>query len=287
VGAIFLRELESYFKSITGYLFGALLLTFTGIYTVIICLDNGNPSFGNVLASMLFVFVFAIPILTMRSFADERRLLTDRLLYSLPLGMTRIVLGKYFAMIAVVLIPMLIICCIPILLSRLGTVNFYAAYSSIVGFSMLAAALVSIGMFISSLTDNTVIAASLCFLAMLFNFFLGSLAAYVPSDPRSSLIALSISLLSTSLILLVLIKNLFISVIFFTVAETILCVLYILLSERFSGFFLFVVKQVSLFERFSLFWHDIFDLSAIFYYFSVCILFLFTTVQHLEKRRWN
>ena len=287
VKAVFIKEINHYFKSITGYVFGGLLLMFVGIYTVMINLDGGSPNFEYVLAGMPLIFIILVPILTMRSIAEERRRRTDQLLYSLPLGTTRVVLGKYFAMIAVVLIPMFLICFIPIILSSLGTINFFAAYSSVTGFTMLAAALVSIGMFLSSLTDNTAVAAGLCFLAMLFNYFLSSLAAYIPTDSRSSLIALSTILLLTGLVMWLLTKNLFFSFIFFTVTEIALCVIYILFSSYFAGLFASIMNQISLFERFSLFQHAIFDLNAVFYYTSVCVLFLFMTVQSLEKRRWS
>lgn len=285
--AIFNREVKSYFKSVTGYIFGSLLLALAGIYTVIICLDGGSPSFEYVLAGMPFIFIITVPLLTMRCIAEERRQRTDQLLYSLPLGMTRMVLGKYFAMILVVLIPMLLICCIPIILSTLGTVNFYAAYSSVIGFTMLAAALVAIGMFISSLTDNVAAAAGLCFLAMLFNYFLSSLADYIPGDARSSFMALGAVLLLTGLVMWMLTKNIFFAAVFFMALETVLCILYMWSPMSFAGLFAAIMKQISLFERFSLFQNAIFDLTAVFYYLSVCVLFLFMTVQSLEKRRWS
>lgn len=285
--AIFDREIKSYFKSVTGYLFGSLLLMFVGIYTVILCLDGGSPNFEAVLAGASFIFIIIVPILTMRCIAEERRQRTDQLLYSLPLSMTRIVMGKYLAMIAVVLAPMLLICGIPVILGTLGAVNFYAAYSSVVGFTMLAAALVAMGMFVSSLTDNIAAAAGLCFLVMLFNYFLGSLAAYIPGDSRSSLLALSGVLLLMGLVMWLLTKNLFFSALFFMALETALCAVYLWSPAGFAGLFASIMKQISLFERFALFQHAILDLTAVFYYLSVCALFLFMTVQSLEKRRWS
>ena len=285
--AIFNREVKSYFKSVTGYIFGSLLLALAGIYTVIVCLDGGSPNFEYVLADMPFIFIIIVPLITMRCIADERRQHTDQLLYSLPLGMTHVVLGKYFAMILVVLIPMLLICCIPIILNTLGTVNFYAAYSSVIGFTMLAAALVAIGMFISSLTDNVATAAGLCFLVMLFNYFLSSLALYIPGDSSSSFMALGAALLLTGFIMWLLTKNIFGAAVFFMALETTLYILYIRFPMRFAGLFAAIMKRISLFERFSLFRYAIFDLTAVFYYFSVCVLFLFMTVQCLEKRRWS
>lgn len=106
--AIYRRELRSYFQGMTAYVFIAFLLVFAGIYTMVYNLDAGYPNFEYVLQAMTIIFLIAIPILTMRVIAEERRQKTDQLLYALPLGMTRVVLGKYLAMLTVVAIPCVI-----------------------------------------------------------------------------------------------------------------------------------------------------------------------------------
>lgn len=101
--AIFRHELSSYFTSLTGYVFGAFLLLFAGIYTMVYNLNNLVTNFEYVPGSMPFVFLVIVPILTMRVLAEERRQRTDQLLYSLPLSMTEVVLGKYAAMLVLFL----------------------------------------------------------------------------------------------------------------------------------------------------------------------------------------
>ncbi|MGN0163466.1 MAG: ABC transporter permease, partial [Candidatus Ornithomonoglobus sp.] len=107
--AIFKRELHAMFTSITGYIFCAFILLFAGIYMTVINLKQGYANFEYVLGNMGFIFLIAIPILTMRSVAEERRQKTDALLYSLPVSMTRVVAGKFLAMLAVLFIPLFII----------------------------------------------------------------------------------------------------------------------------------------------------------------------------------
>ena len=81
--AIYRRELNSYFKGLTGYVFGAFMLLFTGIYCAIINLKSGYAGFEYVLNNASFIYIIIIPILTMRSVAEERRQKTDQLLYAL------------------------------------------------------------------------------------------------------------------------------------------------------------------------------------------------------------
>lgn len=85
--AIYQRELRSYFHGMTGYVFIAFLLLFSGIYTMFYNLSSGYPNFEYVLQAMTIIFLIAIPILTMRVIAEERRQKTDQLLYTLPVGM--------------------------------------------------------------------------------------------------------------------------------------------------------------------------------------------------------
>ena len=106
--AIYKRELKSYFQSMIGYAFVAFLMLFMGIYFTAYNLNAGYPYFAYVLSSTLFIFMIAVPVLTMRSFAEERKSKTDQLLLTAPVSVTGIVLGKFLAMITVFLIPVLL-----------------------------------------------------------------------------------------------------------------------------------------------------------------------------------
>lgn len=152
--AVFRHELSSYFTNVTGYVFGAFLLLFAGIYTMAINLQSASPYFEYVLMNMDFIFLIIVPILTMRVIAEERRQKTDQLLYSLPLTMTQVALGKYLAMLVIFLIPVAIIGVYPLVLTAFGDVYLPAAYGALVGFFFLGASLIAIGMFISSLTES-------------------------------------------------------------------------------------------------------------------------------------
>ena len=107
--------------------FGAFLLLFAGIYTMVINLQSASPYFEYVLMNMDFIFLIIVPILTMRVIAEERRQKTDQLLYSLPLTMTQVALGKYLAMLVIFLIPVAVIGVYPLVLTAFGAVYLPAA----------------------------------------------------------------------------------------------------------------------------------------------------------------
>ena len=189
--AVFRHELSSYFKSVSGYVFGAFLLLFAGIYTTDINLNAGLTNFEYVLDYMCIIFLIIVPILTMRVVAEERRQRTDQLLYSLPLTMTEVVLGKYGALLVVFLAPMAVIGVYPLILSAFGNVYLPAAYSAWLGFFLLGAALLAIGMFISSLTESQIIAAVGTFAVLLILFLWEDLIGFLPSALSDVLSAFS------------------------------------------------------------------------------------------------
>ena len=112
--AVLKRELNSYFKGIIGYLFAAFLLVFAGIYTMAFNLSGQYAYFEYALDSISFIYLIGVPILTMRAVAEEKRQKTDQLLYSLPISVTSVVVGKYFAMLVVLLVPTLVMACYPL-----------------------------------------------------------------------------------------------------------------------------------------------------------------------------
>ena len=285
--AIFRHELSSYFTSVYAYVFAAFLLLFAGIYTMAINISSAYTDFEYVLSNMSFIFLIIVPIITMRVIAEERRQRTDNLLYSLPFSMTDVTLGKYFALLVVFLIPVLIIGLYPIILSAFGNMNLKAAFSGLLGFYLLGAALIAIGMFISSLTENQAVAAGLCFVVMLVNYFIVSLAAYVSSTSFASFMAFTIVIILAAVIFFVMTRNGFAAAVMGLMLEAALMILYIIKTDLFEGLFSDVMEQLSVFQRFYDMTEGIFDIRSVVYLISVACVFVFLTVQSLEKRRWS
>lgn len=285
--AIFRHELASHFTNLSAYVFGAFLLLFAGIYTMVLNLSNLVTNFEYVLGNMSFVFLIIVPILTMRVLAEERRQKTDQLLYSLPISMTEVILGKYAALLIMLLIPLAIVSIYPVVLTAFGSVHLPASFSSIIGFFFLGAALIAIGMFISSVTESQAVAAGLCFVVMLVNYYISSLANFVASTAFASFAAFTVLVLLFALVIRLMTRNTMITVICGGVLEGLLVAGYVLKSSAFEGLFPKVMENLSLFDRFYTFVDGVFDLTAIVYFISVIALFLFLSVQSMEKRRWS
>ena len=285
--AIFRHEISSCFTNLTGYVFGAFLLLFAGIFTMVYNLNYQVANFEYVVSEMSFVFLIIVPILTMRVLAEERRQKTDQLLYSLPLSMTQVVLGKYAALLCMLLIPTAILCLFPIALSAFGNIYFPAAFGAIAGFFFLGAALTAIGVFVSSVTESQAVAAGLCFVVMLVNYFLNSLSDFVSSSAFSSFAAFAVVILLLVAILWRMTRNSTVALVVGIVLEGGLGALYLTRSDDFAGLFPEILQNLSLFERFYTFVNGIFDWTAIVYFLTIIGLFLFLSVQSLEKRRWS
>ena len=285
--AIFKHELRGYFSSLTGYVFSAFLLFFCGIFTMIYNLNAMYVNFEYALNDMTLVFLIAIPILTMRVIAAERRNKTDQLLYALPVSMTQVVLGKYFALLATMLVPIAIIALYPLLLSAYGAVPLVSAYNALLGFFLLGASLMAIGLFISGITESQEIAAGVCFAVMLLNYFLATLAGFLPTEPIASYFAFAVLLLMGVGLFWYMTKNKFVSLIACTVTQSGLLIWYLLDQPFFKGAFQKLVGELSLFQRFYVFINGVCDLTGVVYYLSVITFFVYLTIQAMEKRRWS
>lgn len=285
--AVFRHELSGWFSSVTTYVLGAFLLLFGGIYTMVICLQSQVGNFEYVFANMTIIFLFVIPIATMKIIAEEKRQKTDQLLYSMPISMTEVVMGKYLAMLIVFIIPIAIILAYPVALSAYGDVYLPAAFSAGLGYFLLGAALLAIGMFVSSISEAQPTAAGLCFVVMLLNYYLTSLTSYVPEDAYASLLAFAVLGLLFALIVRLMTKSSFAATVTAVVLEGALVLLYIFSQDSFTGLFSKVMGELSLFEQFYQFVYGIFDLSSVVYLLSVCAVIIFLSVQSMEKRRWS
>lgn len=285
--ALYKKELKSFFTTLTGWIFIAVLLLFTGIFTYAINLTQLSTQFEFVLNNISFIFLLITPVLTMRILSEERRAKTDQLLFSLPLGTGKIVCAKYFAMLTVFAVPTVLMLFFPMILSLYGVVNFASAYSCIAGFFFLGAALIAVGLFISALTESQIVAAVTSFGVLLVVYLMGSLASFVPSTAISSLIAFTVLIALVAGIVYLMTKNFFAAGIFALLAEGITVVLYYTKQTLFENAFARVLRAVSLFDRFYSFINGVFDLTAVVYFVSVAVLFVFLTRQAVEKRRWS
>ena len=285
--AVFKHELRSAFNTLTIYLFCAALLCFVGVGAMIYNIQASVANFEYVLSFVSIGLVVIIPVLTMRSFAEERKQKTDQLLYSLPLKTWQIVGGKYLSLVVMFLLPVAIICIYPYIFSKYGDVYLPGAYGALFAFFVMGAALIAVGIFISSLTDNQGFAAGISIVLFLFNYYSVSLAEQVSSTSYGSAVAICIIAVLIGFIVKTLTKNNMIALgvggglVIATLAT------FFIVPDKFEGLLPSVMEKLSLFDRFNTFVNGVFDLTALVFYASVIVLGLFLTVQSLEKRRYN
>ena len=285
--AVLKHELRLYFHSLTAYVFGAFLLAFVGIGAMLYNIQAAVSNFEYVLSFGSLVFVVIVPVLTMRVIAEERRQKTDQLLYSLPLTTTQVIAGKYLALLVVYLIPLALISLYPPLFAQFGEVYLPTSYGSILAFFVLGAALIALGVFISSLTDNQGFAAGIGIAAILLNYYSVSLSEYISSTAFGSLAALCVLVVLLAMLVKYLTKNETLA--YFGAGGLLVLIMgfYMYDSTQFEGLLPQVMANLSLFERFYVFVNGVFDMAAIVYYLTAIVFFLFLAVQSLEKRRYN
>ena len=285
--AILKHELRLYFHSLTAYVFGAFLLLIVGIGSMLYNLQAAVSNFEYVLSFSSMVFAVIVPILTMRVIAEERKQKTDQLLYSLPISTTKVVVGKYLALLVLYLIPLAIISTYPLIFSQYGEVYLLTSYGSLIAYFIMGAALIAIGVFVSSLTENQGFAAGIGIAAILLNYFSVSLAEYVSATAVGSSIVLFVLAGVLGWIIKHLTRNDNLGYgVGLTLMAAVVAVFWIDRSKL-EGLVPEIMKQLSLFDRFETFVNGVFDMTAIVYFVSVIIFFLFLSVQSLEKRRYN
>lgn len=285
--AVYKKELHSHFTNMTGYVFIAFILLITGIFCTATNLRGGYPTFEYALSSVSFTFTFIIPILTMRSLAEEKHQKTDSLLYSLPISVSSIVIGKYLALLTIFTLPVALMCLYPLMLSIFGTVYFLSTYTAILGFFLLGAALIAVGMFMSALTESQVIAAVISFGVLLGAYLMGGLSSMIPATAIASFVSYTVLILLAALLVWYMTKNSTVAYITAIVFEGLMFVLYFVKIEWFSGSINQTLTWLSMYDRLNGFISGIFDVTSIIYYLSVIFIFVFFSVQSVEKRRWS
>lgn len=246
--AIFKKELRSYFINAIGYVYVGVFLTAAAILCCYTTLGSQSYSTDSYFSMLLFSFVILIPLLTMKLFAEEKKLRTEQLLLTAPVSIWSMVLGKFFAAFTLFFATMMASC-----------INFFPLYSyarterageeyknlhvgpvtseifsCIIGVLLIGAAFIAIGLFVSSLTENQLAAAVV------------------------------------------------------TVAVILVMLLLEMVNQYIDVYAIrFVISWVCLFSRFSNFANGFLDYSALLYYLSIAGVFLLLTVRVYDKRRWG
>lgn len=281
------RELKTYFLTPVGYIFMGFFLLISGFFFATGNLFQGNPSYNSMLGAITFVFLILIPILTMRLLAEETRQKTDQLLLTSPLSVTEIVLGKYLAAVVVFLLTVAVTCIYPFILSFFGSIAIPEIIGGYIGFSLLGASFIAVGLFVSSLTENQVVAAVVTFSSLLFFWIMNGLQGFLPNDTVSGIVFVGLLLFGLVFLIYRSTKNSFITAVTALIGIAITVVAYLINKLVFDGLILKFVDWLSLLKRFEPFISGNISLSPIIYFLSFITIFIFLTIQMIEKRRWN
>ncbi len=285
--AVFTRELSAFFKSITGFIFMGIFLLITGIFFMSDNLIPQSPNYLSVLGGITFVFLVVVPILTMRMLSEEHHQKTDQLLLTSPLSIGSIVMGKYLAGVAVFLITLIITLLYPLQLSLVGSVSVSEIAGGYIGIFLLGCAFIAIGLFVSSLTENQVVAAVVTFGLLLLLWILDFLQQGLPGDRFSGIVFAILIVVAVAIFLYFTIRNVFIAAAATIVGGGFIAVLSVVRPASFDGLIVRVLKWFSLLARYRDFTGGLLKLSSVVYYLSFTAVFLFLTVRSLDARRWK
>lgn len=231
--AVYKRELRAYFVSAVGYVFLAVLLLLSAAVFSVTTLLAGSCDISTYFTVMLFVLMVALPVLTMKLFAEERKLKTEQLLLTAPISIGGMVFAKFLAAFTVFFGANLLCSLAYISLFVYAKPQPGVILGNIIALTLVGAAFIAVGMFVSSLTENQLAAAIGTFGILLAFLALGFINPVIPYYPVR-----------------------------------------------------FVLNWFSILSRYNNFTNGFFDFAALFYYVSVCFVFLFVTCRIYERRRY-
>jgi ABC-2 type transport system permease protein len=286
--AIYKKELKQYFNTVTGYAFLGFMVLITGYFFVSQNIAGANSNYNETLVGSLIMFLILMPVLTMRSFAEESRQKTDQLLFTSPVKVPEIVAAKFLSAVTLYLIGIAITFCFPVVLSQLGTsFDWSLTFGGIIGYFLMGACLISVGIFISVLTDNQIVAAATTFAAIFLLLMMDNIASSAPISTASSIIFAAVVVALLGLFAYNSTKQLWITLIFVVLCYAFMGVVYFAKRTLYDGLISKTLGYFSVLTRFENFYMGVISLSDVVYYITFSAVFLYLTVNVIEKRRWS
>ena len=285
--AVFKREFKAYFQTPIGFLYMGLFLLLSGVFYFFENLLTGNSRFTGFLGSILLIYLFAIPLLTMRLFSEERRQKTDQLLLTCPISITAIVCGKFLAALAVYVGTLAFTVGYAVVIAVHGDLQVMETLGSYIGFIFLGACYISLGIFISAGTENQLTAALVSFFVLMFIWLIDPVSQMVPGDTRTGIISALVLLAAVLLFLFLNTKNWIIVLGAALIGGLTIGGFYLFNQGVFFGFIQRFLGWFSLNRRYNTFTLGLLKFDALVYYTSFIGLFIFLTIRIIEKRRWN
>ena len=284
MGAIFRKEMRTYFTTISGYGFLGFFALITGYFYIGQNIVGSSANYNDTLTGSMIMFLILVPVLTMRLFAEESRQKTDQLLYSVPIKVTSIVAGKFLAAVCLYFIALVITFVFPIVLSSFGNVDWGM---TLTGYLLMGMCLISVGLFISVLTDNQIVAAVSTFAVVFVLFMMDNITSSLPATIFSSLIFVGIAVIILAVMVYSSTKSFAPTAIFALLGFAVMTGVYVVKPTLYDGVMAKVLSWFSILGRFENFYLGIISIADVVYYITFSIALLYLTVNVIEKRRWN
>ena len=179
--SIFKREFRAYFTSPLGYVFLAIFYAFSGLFFYIFSLSIGSTDISGVFLMMFIVLMVFVPLLTMRLLYEDKKQKTDQLILTAPVSLLSIVMGKFLAAYAIFVIGVAVMPVYGFVMSTFTTISWLPIWGNTVGLLLIGGIFVSVGLFVSSLTENQMIAAIGSFFVNLMILLMNTLTSALPS----------------------------------------------------------------------------------------------------------
>ena len=187
--AIYKREMRSYFTSPLGYVYLCAYLFMAGLFFKMYMIDYGSSNIAYFFSGSLIVYMFLVPILTMRLFSEEKKSKTDQILLTSPVSVTGIVMGKFLAAMSVFTIALIPTSVAIMIIGSYSSISVGMTIGNYVAVLFLGMAFIAIGCFLSAITESQVVAAVLSFTVMMCLYFLDNLVSSVSSTLLSNIVS--------------------------------------------------------------------------------------------------
>jgi ABC-2 type transport system permease protein len=286
MGAIIKRELSNYFKTPLGYIFMGLFLLVTGFFFAYGNLVRSSPDFNQFLQTVLFVYLFAIPLLTMRLLSEERNQQTDQLLFTSPVRLGSIVGAKFLAAFLMFVITLAVTALYAIVIAIHGDLAVWETVGAYIGFILLGGCFIAVGVFVSALSENQVTSAFFTFFVLLLIWLIDPVKQVAPSETVFGVIFVAIIAAAIAFFLYLNTRSWLVSGIFVVLAAAAIVITLLVDAGMYRGIIAKVLDWFSLLSRFNNFALGILKLNVVVFYASFIGVFLYLTVRILEKRRW-
>lgn len=182
MGAIFRREVLSYFTSPIGYIFLAAFYASSAVIFSVNSLENGSTKLDSVFAQLMIILIVLIPILTMRTISEEKKNKTDQCLLTSPVSLFGIVAGKFLAAFLIYVLGVAITLVYAVVVSAFAAPDWTVILGNIVGLVLLGAAFIAVGIFCSSFTENQIVSAVVSFIALIVLYLFTTMGNLIPVE---------------------------------------------------------------------------------------------------------